>query len=114
MSYNRNSDEVFGKDLTTALRAQRPVEPVVSALGVTSDGAFFVKWEKFDDDNFPRIGEKVILKLRGVVQHETYELDQGDDGFGCGEHFWTRDGLDDCPAISDSDEWIALSDLGAH
>lgn len=30
MSYNRNSDEVFGKNLTVSSGAQRPVEPVVS------------------------------------------------------------------------------------
>lgn len=87
---------------------------LVGVVGTTSGSAFCVQWNRFDGDNFPRIGEKVILKLRGVVQHETYELDQGDDGLGGGEYFWTRDDIDQCPAFSDQDEWIPLSDLEAQ
>lgn len=65
-----------------------------------------------DGGPWPTIGEKYIVRLGGVLQHEIYEFDQGDDGIGGGEHFWSRDDIDECPAFDpERDEWLQLSAL---
>lgn len=58
-------------------------------------------------ERLPELGQKVIIYSAGVIQEEIYELDQADDGFGGGEYFWSRDGLDECPPVDfEDDQWI--------
>lgn len=60
----------------------------------------------------PRIGQRVILKSKGVVQKYMPTLDQGDtDGFGGGgELFWDFEdalGDEDYPLVDfENDEWM--------
>ena len=39
-------------------------------------------------DRLPNLGQRVILKSRGVVQNYMPVFDQGDDDRGMGDHFW--------------------------
>ena len=39
-------------------------------------------------DRLPNLGQRVILKSRGVVQNYMPVFDQGDDDLGMGDHFW--------------------------
>jgi hypothetical protein len=57
----------------------------------------------------PNLGVKVIIYSNGAVQEETYTLDQGDSDFGGGEYFWSREDLDECPAVDfEKDAWMYL------
>lgn len=62
----------------------------------------------FEHWELPAIGQPVLLCIGGVVQNETFTLDQGDDGFGGGEYFWSRDDLDECPAVAEGQSWMPL------
>lgn len=58
-------------------------------------------------ERLPELGQKVIIYSAGVIQEETYELDQAVDGFRVGEYFWNRDDLDECPPVDfEDDQWI--------
>lgn len=68
-----------------------------------------LKMAKFTrcSERLPELGQKVIIYSAGVIQEEIYELDQADDGFGGGEYFWSRDGLDEFPPVDfEDDQWI--------
>ena len=59
-------------------------------------------------ERLPALGQKVDICCNGVVQEEVYWLDQGDDGFGTGEHFWdcNNPDLDERPAVNfERDMW---------
>ena len=58
------------------------------------------------ENGLPAMGEKVILFANGVVQEETYTVDHGDE-VGA-KFFWSRDGLDECPPVKDTDKWMSL------
>lgn len=77
--------EEFWEEVEKCADAQRP-----------SAANCYLPWHDVDKE-WPAIGEKVILFANGVVQEDIYEFDQGDDGFGGGEHFWGRDDIDECP-----------------
>lgn len=55
----------------------------------------------------PRIGQVCIVCFNGVVQNETYTYDGGDE---C-QPFWSREELDRCPEVEDSDLWMPLPTL---
>ena len=58
---------------------------------------------------WPKVGHRYLIRLNGVLQHEVFQFDQGDDGMGGGEHFWSRGDLDECPAFNpERDEWLPL------
>ena len=62
---------------------------------------------------WPHIGGKYLIKLNGVLQHEIYEFDQGDDGMGGGEYFWAREDLDEAvPFNPEKDEWLSIDEAG--
>lgn len=66
-----------------------------------------------DGEHWPHIGGKYLIKLNGVLQHEVYEFDQGDDGMGGGEYFWDRDDLDEgAPFNPEKDEWLPIDEAG--
>ena len=44
-------------------------------------------WTKCSE-RMPNLGQRVILKSRGVVQNYMPVFDQGDDDRGMGDHFW--------------------------
>lgn len=63
--------------------------------------------------HWPHIGGKYLIKLNGVLQHEIYEFDQGDDGMGGGEYFWDREDLDEAaPFDHANDEWLPIDEAG--
>lgn len=63
-------------------------------------------------EHWPRTGDKYLVKINGVLQEEIFEFDQGDDGFGGGEYFWSRDDADECPPFNpETDKWLPLSAL---
>lgn len=67
-----------------------------------------------NEGNWPRIGEKYLVRINGVLQEETFEFDQSDDGMGGGEYFWSRPDCDERPAFDPArDEWLAIDDLEA-
>lgn len=68
-------------------------------------------WKYISNGHYPALGEKVILRLNNVVQHEIYTFDQGDNDFGLGEYFWSRDDIDECPAMNEGDAWRPLDSL---
>jgi hypothetical protein len=68
-------------------------------------------WNHISEGDWPAIGEKVILRRNNVVQNEIFDLDQGDNDYGTGEHFWNREDLDECPPVNDGDSWISLTSL---
>ena len=55
-------------------------------------------------DKYPRIGQQCIVCIEGIVQNEIYTLDGGDE---CPQ-YWSRDDIDECPFVKDSDYWIPL------
>ena len=69
------------------------------------------EWVKCSE-RLPRIGQRVILRSKGVVQNYMPTLDQGDiDGFGGGDgYFWCFDdaiGDEDYPLVDfETDEWM--------
>ncbi|MGI9573863.1 hypothetical protein ACRYJU_07225 [Alloalcanivorax xenomutans] len=67
-----------------------------------------------DGAAWPKQGALYLIKLNGVLQHEVYEFDQADDGgFGGGQHFWSREDLDECPPFDpERDEWLPLEEAG--
>ena len=73
-----------------------------------------IGWRKAKDgEHWPHIGGKYLIKLNGVLQHEVYEFDQGDDGMGGGEYFWDRDDLDEgAPFNPEKDEWLPIDEAG--
>lgn len=63
--------------------------------------------------HWPHIGGKYLIKLNGVLQHEIYEFDQGDDGMGGGGYFWDREDLDEAAPFDDAnDEWLPIDEAG--
>jgi hypothetical protein len=84
MSYNRNSDEVLGKNLTVNSDARRPVEPVVMreySQGIMSDGPVILT------DGQPMTPEQIVDKLnnyhhalhRITNELESWNLTEGDE-----------------------------------
>jgi hypothetical protein len=63
--------------------------------------------------NIPRIGQRVILCIDGVVQHDSFTLDQADGELGGGYYFWDRDDMndDECPEVKAGDMWMAWPEL---
>lgn len=60
-------------------------------------------------DKIPNIGQKVILCLKGVVQEEIYAFDQSDSASGMSFlSYWSRDDIDECPIMLQSDLWMPL------
>lgn len=55
--------------------------------------------------NIPKLGQRVILFSNGVIQNDSYTLDQGDDGY-----FWSRDDVDECPEVKAGDAWMPWPD----
>lgn len=65
-----------------------------------------------DGGKWPRIGHLYLVRIKGLLQHEVFEFDQGDDGVGGGEYFWSREDCDECPAFDpEGDEWLSLSEI---
>jgi hypothetical protein len=63
-------------------------------------------------DRLPSIGEAVIL-FNGVVQKETYFIEETDFGDYGVELFWTRDDLDCDVEIKDDQMWMPLPESPA-
>lgn len=61
-------------------------------------------------DGRPMFGKKLLIKIKGYIQHEIFEIDQEEDEVnGGGKYFWYRDDLDECPAVNwEYDEWMYL------
>ena len=80
-------------------------------LAPTSQGEV-VGWRNAKHgEHWPHIGAKYLIRLKGVLQHEIYEFDQGDDGFGGGEYFWDRHDLDEgAPFNPEKDEWLPIDE----
>lgn len=74
-----------------------------------------IKWRSAKGGkDWPIMGWCYLVKLRGVIQHETFEFDQADDGVSGGDYFWSRDDIDECPLFdSERDEWVRVDDLAA-
>ena len=52
------------------------------------------EWIKCSD-RLPNLGQRVILKSRGVVQNYMPVFDQGGDDRGMGDHFWDFEDIND-------------------
>lgn len=103
---------VFGTD-RQADEANTLFEGYKAALSGAQQGEA-IGWRKAKDgEHWPHIGGKYLIKLNGVLQHEVYEFDQGDDGMGGGEYFWDRDDLDEgAPFNPEKDEWLPIDEAG--
>ena len=55
--------------------------------GITATPTKTDEWIKCSE-RLPNLGQRVILKSRGVVQNYMPVFDQGDDDRGMGDHFW--------------------------
>ena len=56
------------------------------------------------NDEWPQLGQKVLIISNGTVQEETYTFDQGESDI-----FWSRDDLDECPEVDfEKDRWMPL------
>lgn len=65
-----------------------------------------------DGEHWPVIGEKYLIYSNGYLQEEIYTFDQGDADYVMGEHFWSRDDVDECPLFDPkNDKWLPLSSL---
>ena len=62
------------------------------------------QWQRIPDA-FPKIGQRVLLCINGVVQHDSYQLDMADNGDAPYYHFWGRDDVDECPYVKEGDLW---------
>lgn len=63
-----------------------------------------------DGDYWPRVGEKYLICINDCLQEDVYTFDQGDDGMGGGEYFWSREDLDECPPFNtETDKWFPIS-----
>ena len=89
------------------------VSAVKAALSGAQQGEV-VGWRNAKHgEHWPHIGAKYLIRLKGVLQHEIYEFDQGDDGFGGGEYFWDRHDLDEgAPFNPEKDEWLPIDEAG--
>ena len=58
--------------------------------------------------NIPNLGQPVLICIDGIVQEYVYRLDQVDNDYGGGEHYWDREDVDDCPSVKDGDKWMLL------
>lgn len=62
-----------------------------------------------EDRDFPKLGQRYIVRLNQVWQEETYVADQADGEICAGERFWSRDDLDECPSFNyEKDDWISI------
>ena len=88
----------FGSGATSPVPAQQP--------------AAESPWQFITNENWniPKFGQRVILFSNGVIQEESYTLDQGDSDFGGGGYFWNRDDLDECPEVKAGDAWMPWPD----
>ncbi|WP_020208997.1 hypothetical protein [Gilvimarinus chinensis] len=84
----------------------------VYSFATTPAAAVLDGWET-GCENWPVIGGKYLITIAGIVQHETYEFDRGDDGMGGGGYFWSRDDIDDCPEFNPDDLWLRVDTLTA-
>ena len=60
-------------------------------------------------DRLPNLGQRVILKSRGVVQNYMPVFDQGGDDRGMGDHFWDFEDINDIdnPLVDfENDSWM--------
>ena len=76
---------------------EKPVDSA-SPLDITDRG-----WIRVEDQR-PHIGEKCLIWIDGVVQHEVYEYDESDD---C-PAYWSKDDIDECPFVKDGQFWMPL------
>jgi hypothetical protein len=96
----------FGEPVT------EPYDEHVDNMRFAIQAAIQAAWVSVGVDfNLPNTGEKVLLRLNGTVQHETYELDCSDNDYTGGDHFWSRDDLDECPLVSIDDAWMPLPEF---
>lgn len=66
-----------------------------------------MSWKSVKDE-LPKIGQKVILFSNGVVQEETFMFDMADKNDLETECFWSRDDLEECPELQQSDFWQSI------
>ena len=68
-----------------------------------------------DGSNYPKFGAKCLIKIKGVLQHMVYELNQGDSDFGGGDAYWDHGTSDECPLFDfESDQWLPLSAISSR
>ena len=58
------------------------------------------------DDCLPVLGQRVILFANGVIQNESFIMDEADVSDLRSERFWSRDDLDECPKIESGQFWM--------
>ena len=66
------------------------------------------EWIKCSE-RFPDLGQRVILKSRGVVQHYMPVFEQGDNDYGMGDYFWDFEDINDIdnPLVNfENDSWM--------
>jgi hypothetical protein len=58
------------------------------------------------DERLPSIGQIVDLCINGIVQNETYSLDEGDTSdYAPSVYFWSRDDIDEGIDIESGQYW---------
>lgn len=58
-------------------------------------------------DKRPHIGDRCLICINGIVQHEVYIYDESDDE----PPFWFRYGVDDLPSVEPEHLWMPLPRL---
>jgi len=107
--YRRGTPEVWADVFRAMLTAAPSPDHIPDAGKVVASS-----WKSAKTgQHWPHIGGKYLIKLNGVLQHEIYEFDQGDDGMGSGEYFWDREDLDEAaPFNPEKDEWLPIDEAG--
>lgn len=120
LSWSDDYTESFsgeGIEFTLSIGGSFRVEPLYAKPVPADKPAVAVPdgWNVVTNENWniPKLGQRVILFSNGVVQNESYTLDQVDGELGCGYYFWNRDDLDECPEVKAGDMWMPWPESSA-
>lgn len=75
----------------------------VPAMQIQDDNWTTITKEEW---NIPKLGQRVIVCIDGVVQTVPVTLDCTDSDFGLGQYYWDHDDFEESPFVKAGDSWM--------
>jgi len=110
LAYGDDTDNVFNDSTMSYINNQMlkvEVKPLferpVPAMPIQDD-----KWVTITNEewNIPKIGQRVIVCIDGVVQNVPVKIDCTDPDIGCCKYYWDHKDFDESPFVKAGDSWM--------
>jgi len=75
----------------------------VPAMPIQDDNWVTITNEEW---NIPKIGQRVIVCIDGVVQNVPVKIDCTDPDIGCCKYYWDHKDFDESPFVKAGDSWM--------